>query len=254
MNPHPEPDVAFGLIPELGVAAAVADDRPALDEALRKHHFRYSPPDDVYLLPGDTPHTTAVRTVASATQEFQDNGFSVAADPKILLSLSPTATEALRSRVPEPSVHVLTSQLHDARQAMDVADVLGEVLDGRRGTFVRLDELFQAASVWCERLGNSSGHELSVHLRSMRNNVAFIGQQLADIQADLAAMPDGFPEGVPTLKEDPVWERREGPAPSPSTRAQAAIVPSPHRAQDVPATDTSATPSAIHPTTPRRTR
>ncbi|MGY0488312.1 hypothetical protein [Streptomyces sp. WG-D5] len=71
------------------MAAAVADDRPLLDEILREHCFLYSHTRDVYLLPSDTSHTTAVRAVARATRDFHDNGFSVAADPKILRSSSP---------------------------------------------------------------------------------------------------------------------------------------------------------------------
>ncbi|MGW2339488.1 hypothetical protein [Streptomyces sp. NPDC001661] len=71
------------------MAAAVADDRPLLDEILRAHRFLYSHARDVYLLPSDTSHTTAVRAVARATRAFQDNGFSVAADPKILRSSAP---------------------------------------------------------------------------------------------------------------------------------------------------------------------
>lgn len=255
MNPHPEPDVAFGLIPELGVAAAVADDRPFLDEVLRKYHFRHSRPHDVYLLPDDTPHTVAVRTVANATREFQDDGLSVAAAPELLRPLSLQATTALPSGAPDSSVDALNSRLHDVRQAMDVADVLDEVLDDRRGTFVRLDEFFQTASVWCERLATSSSHELSVHLQSLRNNMAVIAQQLAGIQADLAATQDELPVGVPTLNEDPAWEPREYPAPSPSTRAQTAIASSPHRGKDAPAaTDAVAKPSGITPTTSRRSR
>ncbi|MCX5535207.1 hypothetical protein OG785_32230 [Streptomyces sp. NBC_00006] len=131
MNPHHEPDVAFGLIPKLGVAAAVSDDRPLLDEVLREHRFLYSPVHDVYLSPSDFPHTTLVHTVASAAREFQDNGLSVAADPKILLSPSPPVTEALLARASEPSVYALASELHDARQAVDVAHVLDAVLDDR---------------------------------------------------------------------------------------------------------------------------
>ncbi|MFJ9129967.1 hypothetical protein ACIRJS_38385 [Streptomyces sp. NPDC102340] len=88
---HQEPDVAFGLIPELGVAAAVADDHPFLDEVLRKHHFIYSQTHDIYLLPSDTSQTTAVRAVAGATREFQDTGLSIAVDPKVVLSASPPA-------------------------------------------------------------------------------------------------------------------------------------------------------------------
>lgn len=94
---HQEPDVAFGLIPDLGMAAAVADDRPYLDEVLRKHHFLYAQTHDIYLLPSDTSHTAAVRAVVGATREFQDTGLSVAVDPKILLSGS------LPASAPPPS-------------------------------------------------------------------------------------------------------------------------------------------------------
>ncbi|MFZ3572297.1 hypothetical protein ACOKM5_35805 [Streptomyces sp. BH097] len=96
MHVHPEPDAAFARHPDFGIVAAVADDRPFLDEVLRKHHFFYSQPHDIYLLPSDTPHTTAVHTVASATREFQEAGLSVAADPKILL----TRAQAAAARSP----------------------------------------------------------------------------------------------------------------------------------------------------------
>lgn len=130
MNLQLEPDVAFGAHPDLGVAAAVADDRPFLDEVLRKHHFRYSKYLDVYLLPDDTPHNTAVRTVASATREFQDAGLSVAADPRIMLPPSiPTADGVpARETIPGQSLTALTGELHGLRRPADVAEVLEQIL------------------------------------------------------------------------------------------------------------------------------
>ncbi|MFJ8928017.1 hypothetical protein ACIRLA_15690 [Streptomyces sp. NPDC102364] len=235
MNQQPEPDVAFGLHSDLGVAAATADDRPFLDEVLRKHHFRYAQAHDVYLLPSDIPHTNAVRTVASATRDFQRAGLSVAAAPKLLSSpFSSTTVAALPSMALEPSVHALADRIHHARQAKDVSDVLGEVLHDRHGTFVRLDELLQAASVWCERLGTPSGHELTVHFRSLRHNLAYLGQQLAGFQTDLAVFPEPLAEGVPTLKENPVWECQDRPVSPTPARTQAAVAPSPHRSPGDP--------------------
>lgn len=96
--PHPpEPAVAFGRIPDLGVGAAVADDRPFLDEVLRQHGFEYSPRRDIYLLPPGTAHDTAVQTVAAATQRFQDAGLSVAADPRLVV---PPASSTQQSNGP----------------------------------------------------------------------------------------------------------------------------------------------------------
>ncbi|MFC6067044.1 hypothetical protein [Streptomyces ochraceiscleroticus] len=96
--PHPpEPAVAFGRIPDLGVAAAVADDRPFLDEVLRRHGFEYSPRRDIYLLPPGTAHDAAVQTVAAATQRFQGAGLSVAADPRLVV---PPASSTSHSNGP----------------------------------------------------------------------------------------------------------------------------------------------------------
>ncbi|MET7518330.1 hypothetical protein ABZS88_33770 [Streptomyces sp. NPDC005480] len=118
---------------DLGVAAAVADERPFLDEVLRKHHFRYSEHLDVYLLPSDTPHNQAVQTMASASGEFQESGLSVAADPKIVIPQPIPAPDGVpaRSTQPAQSLTALTRQLHELRRSADVADVLSEVHDKR---------------------------------------------------------------------------------------------------------------------------
>lgn len=128
-----EPDVAFGLYADLGVAAAIAEERPFLDEVLRKHHFRCSEYLDVYLLPTDTPHNQAVQTMASASREFQESGHSVAADPKIVIPQPIPAPDGVpaRSTQPAQSLTALTGQLHELRRSADVADVLSEVHDKR---------------------------------------------------------------------------------------------------------------------------
>lgn len=175
-----EPDVAFGTHPDFGVAAAVADDRPFLDEVLRKHHFRYSKYLDVYLLPDGTPHNTAVRTVAGATREFQEAGPSVAADPKIMISPPVPAPDGVPARATQPgqSLTALTGQLHELRRAEDVSEVLGEILDEHHGVVPDLAEFIDTAAAWCERLGTPSGHKLGLHLRNIAHHVAFLGDQL----------------------------------------------------------------------------
>ncbi|WP_327660467.1 MULTISPECIES: hypothetical protein [unclassified Streptomyces] len=220
---HQEPDVAFGLIPDLGIAAAVAGHRPYLDEVLRKHHFLYAQTHDIYLLPSNTSHTAAVRAVVGATREFQDTGLSVAVDPKILFSASLPATATPLSRSLDSSANALTGQLHDARQATDVS-------------------------------------EAPKPFHSMRNDAASSVEQLTMCQTDLATMAVSHPEGVSTLKDDTPWERRDRPAPPPSTRAQAAIAPPVRRRQhasasaSATATDAPADSSVTHPATPRHSR
>ncbi|MGX1675623.1 hypothetical protein [Streptomyces sp. NPDC055400] len=127
-----EPDVAFGVHPDLGVAA-VADERPFLDGVLRKHPFRYSEYLDVYLLPSGTRHNQAVHTMARASREFQDAGLSVAADPKIVIPRPIPAPDGVpaRSIQAAQSLTALTGQLHELRRTADVADVLSGVRDKR---------------------------------------------------------------------------------------------------------------------------
>ncbi|WP_327157711.1 hypothetical protein [Streptomyces tubercidicus] len=247
MNLRPEPDVAFGVHPDLGVAAAVAVDRPSLDEALRRYHFRYSQDLDIYLLPDDTPHNTAVRTVASATREFQDVGLSVAADPRImLLPPIPTADDIpAREPVPGQSLTALTSQLHWLRHSADVAEVLEQILDQHQGAVGDLEEFIDTAAAWCERLDTPNGRELSLRLRTIAHHVAFLGDQRVDAQLDLAVMPDVTPGEAPPLADMPLPERHEFLPVTHTARARAAVSSSPHSPADVsPAARASAEPQA----------
>ncbi|MFG3255287.1 hypothetical protein [Streptomyces sp. NPDC048172] len=89
MSSQPEPDVAFGTTRDFGIAAAVADDRPFLDEVLRKHHFAFEARLNVYLLPPETAYDVTVKNMAAATREFQAAGLSVAADPRAVVPPHP---------------------------------------------------------------------------------------------------------------------------------------------------------------------
>lgn len=251
-----EPDVAFGVHPDLGVVAAVADDRPFLDEVLRKHHFRYSGALDLYLLPGDTPHNTAVRAVARASREFQDVGLSVAADPRIMLP-PPIPTPdgvPVRQALPGQSLTALTGELHELRRSADVADVLEQALDEHHGVVGDLEEFIDTAAAWCDRLDTANGRELGQHLRTIAHHVAFLGDQLVTAQLDLAVMPDITPGNAPSLSEVPLLPRHEVPSVTHTARARAALASSPTR----PAAQSTSPDEAAHasasPPSPRRTR
>ncbi|MEC4018274.1 hypothetical protein [Streptomyces sp. H27-D2] len=242
------PDVAFGVHPDLGIAAAVADDRPFLDEVLRNHHFLYSQDLGIYLLPGDTPYNTAVRTVTSATREFQDSGLSVAADPRIMLP-PPVPTPdgvPVRETVPGQSLTALTSELHELRRSADVADLLDQILDEHHGTVSDLEEFIDTAAAWCDRLESPNGHELGQRLRTIAHHVAFLGDQLADAQLDLSVMADLTPDGASLLAEVPLPARYDVLPVTRAARARAAVASSPHRQAD-------AVPSPKAPRAPQMT-
>jgi hypothetical protein len=256
VNLQLEPDVAFGVHPDLGVAAAVADDRPFLDEVLRRHHFRYSGDLDVYLLPGDTPHNTAARAVARASREFQGAGLSVAADPRIMLP-PPIPTPGgvpLRHALPGQSLTALTGELHELRRSADIADVLEQILDEHHGVVGDLEEFIDTAAVWCERLDTANGRELGGHLRTIAHHVAFLGDQLVAAQLDLAVMPDVTPENAPPLSEAPLLPRHGVPSVTHTARARAALAPSPNRPADLPTSPDEAARAPAPPSSPRRTR
>ncbi|MEV0372588.1 hypothetical protein AB0I10_22605 [Streptomyces sp. NPDC050636] len=256
MNLPYEPDVAFGVHPDLGVAAAVADDRPYLDEVLRKHHFRYSQDLDVYLLPEGTGHNTAVRTMAAATREFQGAGHTVAADPRIMLPPpvpTPGGVDARKTQ-PGQSLTALTGELHELRRSADVAEVLEQILDEHHGAVGDLEEFIDTAAAWCERLDTPGGRELGQHLRTIAHHVAFLGDRLADAQLDLSVMPEVTPQDAPPLADVPLPARHEIPSVSRTARSRAAVAPSPNRPAGLPAAPEEAARSTAAPTGARRTR
>jgi len=256
MNLPYEPDVAFGVHPHLGVAAAVAEDRPHLDEVLRKHHFRYSKDLDVYLLPEGTPHNIAVRTVAAATREFQDAGHTVAADPRIMLPPPVPTPDGVAARKTQPgqSLTALTGELRELHRSADVADVLEQILDEHHGAVGDLEEFIDTAAAWCERLDTPGGRELGQHLRTIAHHVAFLGDRLADAQLDLSVMPDVTPKDAPPLADVPLPKRHEVPSVTHTARARAAVASSPKRPADLAAAPEEAPRSRDAPPSPRRTR
>ncbi|MFI5526795.1 hypothetical protein [Streptomyces platensis] len=256
MNLPDNPDVAFGVHPDLGVAAAVADDRPHLDKVLRKHHFRYSQARDLYLLPEGTPHNTAVRAVAAATREFQDASHTVAADPRTMLPPPVPTPDGVSARKAQPgqSLTALTGELHELRRSADVADVLGQILDEHHGAVGDLEEFIDTAAAWCERLDTPGGRELGQHLRTIAHHVAFLGDRLADAQLDLSVMPDVTPKDAPPLADVPLPKRYEVPSVTHTARARAAVASSPKRPADLPAAPGEAPRSTAAPPSPGRTR
>lgn len=251
MNLQLEPDVAFGLHPYLGgVAAAVADDRPFLDEVLRKHHFRYSDALDVYLLPSDTPHNTLVRTVARASREFQDAGLSVAADPRIMLPPPIPTPDGVPARqaLPGQSLTALTGELHELRRSADVAELLEQILDEHDGVIGDLEEFIDTAAAWCDRLDTPNGRDLSQHLRTIAHHVAFLGDQLVAAQIDLTVMPDVTPLNAPPLSEVPLPARHEIPSVTHTARSRAAVAASPNLSAS--ATRPAPSDEAVRPQAP----
>ncbi|MFI0155750.1 hypothetical protein [Streptomyces lydicus] len=256
MNLPYEPDVAFGVHPDLGVGAAVADDRPHLDEILRKHHFRYSKHLDVYLLPEGTPLNTAVRTVAAASREFQRSGHTVAADLWIMLPPPVPTPDGVAARKTQPgqSLTALTGELHELRRSADVAEVLEQILDEHHSAVGDLEEFVDTAAAWCEGLDTPGGRELGQDLRTIAHHVAFLGDRLADAQLDLSVMPDVTPKDAPPLADVPLPKRHDVPSVTHTNRARAAVASSPKRPADLAAAPEEAPRSRDAPPSPRRSR
>ncbi|GAA0285990.1 hypothetical protein GCM10010302_25330 [Streptomyces polychromogenes] len=154
-----DPDVAFGWHPEMGVAAAVADARPYLDEVLREHGFRHSSSLDVYLLPAGTSYEAAIRSTAAASRRFQEAHITVAADPR-LATIRP-ATH-LGTKADGPS-HL--------RQGVDVAHILEKIHERHGSSDSAHGSVIDTAATWCEQLGTAAARELADDLRSLSTEV-----------------------------------------------------------------------------------
>ncbi|MCM1967971.1 hypothetical protein [Streptomyces sp. G1] len=171
-----EPDVAFGMHPDLGVAAGVADDRPFLDEVLREHGFDYSKPLDIYLLPTDTANAAAIRAVASASRRFQDAGLAVVADPRLAYPEPfPRSGAAAGTAVPE------------AEHAAGLAEVLGQIRDKHHGTVNDIGGFIEAAADWYDRANAISGRDLADDLRAIALSIPTA--QTARVRAATSSSP-----------------------------------------------------------------
>ncbi|MYQ48721.1 hypothetical protein GTW40_27430 [Streptomyces sp. SID4985] len=101
-----EPDVAFGLHPDLGVIAAVADDNQYLLAVLDEYGFKYDASLDLSVVPSEVPHSKAVRMVAALTWELKHSGWMVDVAPAVSMHtvldpIQPSAAAPTRAAQPD---------------------------------------------------------------------------------------------------------------------------------------------------------
>ncbi|MFF8990872.1 hypothetical protein ACF09H_13175 [Streptomyces sp. NPDC014983] len=250
-----EPHIAFGPHPDLGVVAEVAAGNPHTEQVLRKHHFRQHPESGLYFLPSDAPYNRVLRAVTGAARVLQDAGLSVATDPRLMVPppVPQSPGTPARDAVPAQSLSALTAELHAVDRAMDAAEILQELLDEDFGAMSELEQLISTTATWCERLDTDAGRELGSRLRTIANHVAFLGDRIADVEGDLAVMPEVIPADAPPLAATPA-RPYEDLLPRYGARAQAAVAASPHRPTHSPTAATPSPAAASPPSGPARTR
>jgi hypothetical protein len=230
------PDVTFGLQPDLGVVAALAKDHPYAEQVLRQHYFRHRPDLALYVLPRDAPYNQVLRAVTGATRRLQANGLSVMADPQIMLPppLPRLPGAPVPDAVPAQSLTALTAELHTVTRSAEAAEILEELLDPRCGAVVELEQLIDTAATWCERLGTIEGLELGTRLRTIADHIGFLGDRIADVEANLQDIEGLIPADAPPLSATPARPHPNRLS-SYGARAQAAVATSPHRPAPTPA-------------------
>ncbi|MDT3395334.1 hypothetical protein RKE29_01495 [Streptomyces sp. B1866] len=114
--------------------------------------------------------------------------------------------------------------MHAASRTAEVAEVLTELLDERFGALGELERLVETTAAWCERLDTDEGRALASRLRTVADHVAFLGDRIADAEADLQNMPAVLPATAPPLA--PARGRAQS---AHGARARAAVAASPHR-------------------------
>ncbi|MCC9707103.1 hypothetical protein E4N62_18600 [Streptomyces sp. MNU76] len=250
-----EPHISIGPHPDLGVVAEVAAGNPHTEQVLRKHHFRQHPESGLYFLPSDAPYNRVLRAVTGAARVLQDAGLSVATDPRLMVPppVPRSSGAPARKAVPAQSLTALTAELHTVDRAMDAAEILQELLDEDFGAMSELEQLISTTATWCERLDTDAGHELGSRLRTIANHVAFLGDRIADVEGDLAVMPEVIPASAPPLAATPA-RPHEDLLPRYGARAQAAVAASPHRPGHSPTAATPSSAAAPPPSGPARTR
>ncbi|WP_157847621.1 hypothetical protein [Streptomyces violens] len=182
-----KPSVAFGVIPDLGVAAAAAENNALVDEVLRQHGFAHDLRRDIYLLPPGTEHHVAVQAVAASNRKLQAAGLSVAADPRVV------TTGPQRKPPPGPSPHTslagLSAALPTLEEPTDVADWLRRPVEGPAGAIPELQQFIGAAATWCDRLDQPDGPALAHHLRNIAEHIEVLGDRLTHVSQYLDALP-----------------------------------------------------------------
>lgn len=187
VSQEPEkPCVAFGVIPDLGVAAAAAESDSLVDGVLRQHGFVHDSRRDIYLLPPGTEHHLAVQAVAASTQKLQAAGLSVAADPRIV-------TADRQRKPPGPSPHTslagLSAVLPTLEEPTDVADWLRRPVESPVGALPELQQFIGSAATWCDRLDHPDGPALAHHLRTITEHLEVLGDRLTHVSRYLDALP-----------------------------------------------------------------
>lgn len=215
----PEPDVAIGTIPNVGIAAAVSDDGPPiLGETLNQHGFTYHLVGDVYLLPSETDHHTAVRAVAAATRQLQEAGWSVAADPRVAIPDTPASSES-DAPIRGETLKEMAAGLSDLEDPSDVAELVTRPSDEHVGVLPQLHRCLDAAADWCEQYDDLESLDLAQHLRNLAGDVGTLSVRLTDAALRVQDLPGPPPARTRTSAPD----RAEHAA-----RSQAATASSPH--------------------------
>ncbi|MDF3291885.1 hypothetical protein [Streptomyces silvisoli] len=225
----PEPDVAFGRHPHLGVAAAVRDGLPQAETILRHHGFTHHRDLDIYTLPSSMLHGEAVRRTAQATAALQAERLTVAVDPRVMYQPTTVAPSAL------------VTQVGRARNASDITDLIDSVVDGYTGAVPELELFLQATANWGEeRLGPAGSdiarrfEHLSERLAELAEDLCWTGVDLVDLTGPAPARDQSLPASI---------RARAATAASPAADARKPSFPTVVTAMQSPFSAPSASPS-----------
>ncbi|MFE2426865.1 hypothetical protein ACFXJ5_08940 [Streptomyces sp. NPDC059373] len=228
------PEVAFSIHPELGIVAAVADELPNAEAALRTAGFHYINALGIFALQAEANRLQDKRLTARLVRDLQAIGYIVAADPQLL------------DAPPPPSVADLTARVLQAERPSDVADVFDDLLDDRTGVIPELHKLLEASAAWSERNLGYVGADAARscrHLAAQINDLSeYLGFTGGDF-LDLDALPRTHPAGT-GLSDTPA-RARAATATSP-TRSGTGTGTGTPTATNAPAPD----PAAQVPTAP----
>lgn len=168
VRPRPaEPDVAFGLHPEYGVAAAITGERPYAAMILRAAGFTRDAERDVYLLPAGLSHDAASTIARSTTSVLRRSGATVHVLPGALAA--PVATGQRGTRIARliEGPHGARSMLESLRRFVQTATAWCAERTGGGATFAadrltsaaaRLDVSAQSLDNAARRLRTTDGH------------------------------------------------------------------------------------------------
>jgi len=221
------PEVAFSIHPELGIVAAVADELPNAEAALRTAGFHHIDALDIFALQAEANRLQDKRLTARLVRDLQAIGYTVAADPQLL------------DAPPPPSVADLTERVLQAERPSDIANVFDDLLDDRTGVIPELHKLLEASAAWSERNLGYVGADAArscQHLAAQINDLSeYLGFTGGDF-LDLDALPRTHPAST-GLSDTPARSRAAtaaSPARSGIGTPTATNTPAPDPAAQVP--------------------